>query len=83
MLHISWPNLHVAVACEHLQPEDRDDLTAAQLRVVKPDPKAIAAALRPAQRRAARGPAGRGCPCRSREVASVLHHRLHRRGPTL
>jgi ATP-dependent helicase YprA (DUF1998 family) len=46
MLDIFWPTLHIVVGCEHLTPQDRNDLTVAKWHILDPDPKAIAAALR-------------------------------------
>jgi hypothetical protein len=46
MMDISWPEFRVVVACDHLTQHDRQDLAAADWRIVDPDPEAVAAALR-------------------------------------
>jgi hypothetical protein len=44
-LDLSWPDLHVVVAFQHMPPKDRVDLTAAGWRVVDPSPDLVAAAV--------------------------------------
>jgi hypothetical protein len=44
-LDLSWPDLHVVVATDHLPPRDRADLVAAGWRLVEPSPEAVVAAL--------------------------------------
>jgi hypothetical protein len=44
-LDLSWPDLQVVVAFEHMSPQDRADLSAAGWRVVEPLPGLVVAAL--------------------------------------
>ncbi|GAA4693931.1 DEAD/DEAH box helicase [Phytohabitans rumicis] len=44
-LDLSWPDLRVVVAFEHMPPQDRADLSAAGWRIVEPSPDLVVAAL--------------------------------------
>ncbi|GGK40666.1 helicase [Pilimelia terevasa] len=44
-LDLSWPDFKVAVAFDHMPPEDRADLAGAGWRIIDPSPDLVAAAL--------------------------------------